>query len=819
MQKSKISKTLDILVARSAFNATKSNIRHSYKDILMMEILMDESSVGYQALSQKMQDWQLFQIRLRLEHDVAQAARMSDLTAEEFYKIFLESIKNEYPSVDQITTLHAVSNILRDNSTLTSKLFKRYGYTSDSLQLDQQSTAAKELPTLPPSDRVAFRPLVGELRHAPPQKKSHPLDKFGVDLTQKARLNEIDPVIGRDDEIKRMIEILSRRKKNNPILIGEAGVGKSAVVEGLALRIANGDVPYNMVGKRLFSLDISALIAGTKFRGEFEERMQQLIEALSKSRDTIIFIDEIHTIVGAGSTQGSLDAANILKPALSRGEMQTIGATTLDEYRREIESDAALERRFQKIMVEPTTESQTLEILKSIAPQYESHHKVKYTPEALEACVKLSGRYITDRHFPDKAVDLMDEVGARAHILTAVIPDDLLEIEEAITSSKQQRSGAIEQLNYDQAAQLRLNEIALSSRLNERRSEWQRSMELDPIVVDVESVESVITSITGVPAERISLGDMERLRSLQSHLEAHVVGQSEAVERLSKSIYRSRAGLSDQGRPTGVFMFVGPTGVGKTLLAKQISEWMFDDRQGLIRLDMSEYSQKHTVSRLIGSPPGYVGYGEGGQLTEAVRRRPYSVILFDEIEKAHPEIFNSMLQIFDEGHLTDGSGRKVDFRNTIIIMTSNVGSQRASVRSVKVGYSTETKSEVEALAPQVEYRKAMERTFLPEFLNRIDDIVIFESLKKVDVELIIDLEISALRRRVEEMGYSLTVTSAAKSQLADLGYDSKYGARALKRTITDHVEQPLSALIVDGVLRRGDTVVVEFDESLQLKVA
>ncbi len=822
MQNGKISKTLDILVARTAFNTAKNNIHHSYKDMLFMEILMDETSVGYQALSSKMQDWQLFQMRLRLEHEIEQCTRLSDIAPDEFFKIFISSLTKEYPSTEQITTLHAVSNILGDQTTASARLFERYGVAIDSLRIENQNSTIKELPNIPTLNRVSFRPSVSEQRHAPPLQKSHPLDKFGTELTQKARAGEIDPVIGRDREISRMIEILSRRKKNNPILIGEAGVGKSAIVEGLALRIANGEVPYNMVGKQLFSLDISALIAGTKFRGEFEERMQQLIEALRKAEDTIIFIDEIHTIVGAGATQGSLDAANILKPALARGELQTIGATTLDEYRTDIESDAALERRFQKIMVEPTTEEQTLEILRSIAPQYEKHHKVRFTPEALEACVKLSGRYISDRHFPDKAVDLMDEVGARAHINTAIVPQEIEEIEAAISSAKQQRSSAIEQMSYDQAAQIRLNEIALSSRLNERRQEWKHSMELDPIIIGVESVESVITSITAIPAERISLGEMERLRSLQSHLDNHVIGQSEAVARLSKSIYRSKAGLNDHNRPIGVFMFVGPTGVGKTLLAKELSNWMFDQGRGVIRLDMSEYSQKHTLSRLIGSPPGYVGYGEGGQLTEAVRRHPYSVVLFDEIEKAHPEIFNSMLQIFDEGHLTDGSARKVDFRNTIIIMTSNVGSARATIRKTRVGYSTHSKSKSQTSAPQVEYRKAMERTFSPEFLNRIDDIVIFESLKREDVERIIDLELSALTTRAAQLGYTITITPIAKRELATLGYDSKYGARALKRTLADHVEQPLSALIINGELRSGDTVVVDFCSServVQLKVA
>ena len=628
------------------------------------------------------------------------------------------------------------------------------------------------------------------------------------------------PVIGRECEIERVVQILSRRKKNNPILIGEAGVGKSAIVEGLALRIAAGDVPYTIAGKRLYSLDVSSLVAGTKFRGEFEERMQQLLDELRKADDTIIFIDEIHTIVGAGSTQGSLDTANILKPALARGELQTIGATTLDEYRENIEKDSALERRFQRVLVEPTSCEETLQILRNIAPRYEAHHKVRYTDEALEACVTLTNRYITDRFFPDKAIDVLDEAGSRMHLQTAREPDTLREMEAALASTCEERREAVRQLVYEKAAAARLRELALRSKLDESRAEWQRSLESHPAEIRAEHIAQVITSATGIPIERITTGELGRLRGLKDYLAGRVIGQDAAVEKVALSIQRSRAGLKDENRPIGVFLFVGPTGVGKTLLAKELSKWLFDERRGLIRIDMSEYGEKHNVSRLIGSPPGYVGYGEGGQLTEAVRRQPYAVVLFDEIEKAHPEVFNAMLQIFDEGHLTDGSGRKVDFRNTVIIMTSNVGSRAAVQRAVQVGYSTSSKTVVEQAAPQIEYRKALERTFAPEFLNRIDDIIVFRTLTLEDVERIVELELRRLLARTQRLGYKVEISAEAKRRLAVMGYEARYGVRSLKRTLLDNVEEPLSTLIIEGRVNEGAKVkILPAKAGVTLKVA
>ena len=498
-----------------------------------------------------------------------------------------------------------------------------------------------------------------------------------------------------------------------------------------------------------------------------------------------------------------------------------MGATTLDEYRENIESDSALERRFQKVVVEPTTPEQTLQILRNIAPHYEQHHKVRYTEEALQACVELTGRYITDRFFPDKAIDVLDEAGSRIHLQSAREPAELRQMESALDQVRRERREAVKELVYEKAASARLREIALRSKLGESRNEWQRSLETNPVEITAEHIQQVITSMTGIPAERISGGEMTRLQTLCQHLSQRVVGQQEAVEKISRTIRRSRAGLKDENRPIGVFLFVGPTGVGKTLLAKEVSKWLFDEQRGLIRIDMSEYSEKHNVARLIGSPPGYVGYGEGGQLTETVRRQPYAVILFDEIEKAHPEVFNTMLQIFDEGHLTDGSGRKVDFRNTIIIMTSNVGSRDVVKKSVQVGYSTVSKSATASATPRCEYRKALEQTFAPEFLNRIDDIVLFRTLELSDVERIIELELQGLFERTRRLGYKVKITDGAKRRLAAMGYESRYGVRSLKRTLMDNVEEPLSTLIIDGKLHEGDTVVVESDKShgVKLRVA
>ncbi|MFI3319945.1 MAG: ATP-dependent Clp protease ATP-binding subunit [Rikenellaceae bacterium] len=784
--KSTISRSLDGLIARSTFNALKHGTTNALKDCVVVEMLSSSHTLAFQALSSKMESWQVYQLRLRLENDIAAAnvTPNKDVDPELYFREFVEKLVVYNTDTHRITTLHALCFIVSDAQTAIAKNLQLYGLDAQALSMEllQYSVTTDLLHggLDPMLQRKVDAPYIDsqitngvgiiEVKgvDSPAIAAPHPLDKFGVDMTRLAADGKIDPVVGRVEETHRLIEILSRRKKNNPILVGEAGVGKSAVVEGLALRIAEGDVPQSIRDKRLYSIDISALVAGTKFRGEFEERMQELLEALRKSNDSIIFFDEIHTIVGAGSTQGSLDTANILKPALARGELQVIGATTLNEYRSDIESDSALERRFQKIVVEPTTDKQTLEILRRIAPQYAEHHGVEYADEALRACVALSSRYITDRHQPDKAIDILDEVGARLH------------------------------------------------------------MRGDAKEVDVAAVEAVITSMTGIPVERLSQGEMERLRHLESDLGRKIIGQPQAVSSIAQTIRRARAGLKDAASPIGVFLFVGPTGVGKTLLAKEVSQWMFEHNSGLVRLDMSEYNQKHTVARLIGSPPGYVGYGEGGELTEAVRRQPYSVILLDEIEKAHPEVLNVMLQLFDEGHLTDGSGRRVDFRNTIIIMTSNTGAMAAAAsQRQRMGYDMSSsaakvatnpakatnlrswhgqhsKSEQERL-----YHTVLKSSFTPEFLNRIDDIVVFRSLEECDLERIVDLELSKIVSRIQHLGFNVRVTLSARRQLARLGFKSEYGARALKRTLIDHVEEPISDLIISGELHHGTTIIIE----------
>ena len=813
----RISKTLEAILARTAFDTAKSGATHSLRDFLFLEILREEGSLAYQILASRLQDREILQVRLRVEQEIAaQPAEGADPAT--YYKAFAEELCAAAGDVPAVSTAHALLCILSDRTTAAARVLEMFHVTPEVAASEMQRYVgpAEEAPI-----RVEVRMLEADDRREERDESLRLLEKFGADLTRMAREGRIDPVVGREHEIERVVQILSRRKKNNPILIGEAGVGKSAVVEGLALRIASGDVPCTIAGKTIFSLDVSSLVAGTKFRGEFEERMQQLIDTLRKAKDTIIFIDEIHTIVGAGSTQGSLDTANILKPALARGELQTIGATTLDEYREIIESDPALERRFQRVLVEPATPDQTRLILRGVAPYYERHHKVRYTDEALQACVALTDRYVTDRYFPDKAIDVLDEAGSRVRLAAAREPQELRDASAELERVRGERREAVAAMDYTRAAEARLRELALRTSVEERRAAWLRDAEEHPAQITAEHVAEVITSMTGIPAERVTDGEMDRLRGLRDHLMHRVVGQSEAVERISRSIRRSRAGLKDEHRPIGVFLFVGPTGVGKTLLAKEVSKWLFDERRGLIRIDMSEYGEKHNVARLIGSPPGYVGYGEGGQLTEAVRRQPYAVVLFDEIEKAHPDVFGTMLQIFDEGHLTDGSGRRVDFRNTIIIMTSNVGSREAVQRPVQVGYTTPSKSVTEELAPQCEYRRALERTFAPEFLNRVDDIVIFRTLELSDVERIVDLELEGFFARTERLGYRVRITDTAKRRLASMGYEARYGVRSLRRTLTDNVEEPLSSLIIDGGLREGDTVVVESDKAggVRLRVA
>ncbi|MCM1349086.1 MAG: ATP-dependent Clp protease ATP-binding subunit [Firmicutes bacterium] len=649
----------------------------------------------------------------------------------------------------------------------------------------------------------------GQSRSSSRNTDTPTLDKFGHDMTRAAEENRLDPVVGREVEIERLAQILSRRKKNNPILIGEPGVGKSAIVEGLALRIVQRKVSRVLFDKRVVSLDMAAMVAGTKYRGQFEERIKAVLNELAKSPDVILFIDEIHTIVGAGGAPGSMDAANMLKPALARGEIQCIGATTHDEYRKNIEKDGALERRFQKVVVEPTSEEETLAILNNIKEKYESHHNVTYTPEAVKACVKLTERYMTDRNFPDKAIDALDEAGSRVHITNIVVPKEIEALEESIEEASAAKIQAAQNQDFEKAAGFRDKEQQLRHDLDAAKQRWESDLNTKREIVDEEKVAEVVAMMTGVPAQRIAQAEGRRLRQMAPSLKSQIIGQDTAIDKIVKAIQRNRVGLKDPNKPIGTFMFLGPTGVGKTHLAKKLAEQLFDSADTLIRVDMSEYMEKFTVSRLVGAPPGYVGYDEGGQLTEQVRRRPYSVVLLDEIEKAHPDVFNLLLQVMDEGRLTDGLGRRIDFKNTIIIMTSNIGTRQLKEFGTGVGFSTPRTNEKE-LAQGV-INKALHKAFSPEFLNRVDDIIMFDSLDKEAIFKIIDIELAGFHKRINSLGYTLTLSDKAKDYIAERGYDIQYGARPLKRAIQKYLEDPLAEILIDGELPDGATILVDYD--------
>ena len=637
------------------------------------------------------------------------------------------------------------------------------------------------------------------------------LDKFGNDMTKAAEEGRLDPVVGREVEIERLAQILSRRKKNNPVLIGEPGVGKSAIVEGLALRIVQRKVSRVLFEKRVVSLDMASIVAGTKYRGQFEERIKGILDELSKNHNIILFIDEIHTIVGAGNAAGSMDAANLLKPALARGEVQCIGATTLDEYRKNIEKDGALERRFQKVMVEPTSAEETLTILNNIKDKYENHHNVNYTAEALEACVKLTDRYLSDRNFPDKAIDALDEAGSRAHITNISVPEEIEKLEEEVREAEEAKQKAVRDQNFESAASFRDKENKLKAKLADEKVKWEEQLTKLRVTVDEDKVAEVVAMMTGVPVQRIAQAEGSRLREMTPALQSQIIGQDPAIEKIVKAIQRNRVGLKDPNKPIGTFMFLGPTGVGKTHLAKKLSEYLFDSTDALIRIDMSEYMEKFTVSRLVGAPPGYVGYEEGGQLTEKVRRRPYSVVLLDEIEKAHPDVFNLLLQVMDEGRLTDSLGRRIDFKNTLIIMTSNIGTRQLKDFGSGVGFATPSAADKDFSHGVLQ--KALNKAFAPEFLNRIDDIIMFESLDKDAIFKIIDIELSGFRKRISDLGYELEISDDAKNFIAEKGYDSQYGARPLKRAIQKYLEDELAEMIINSKLLPGDTIKVDFDKN------
>jgi ATP-dependent Clp protease ATP-binding subunit ClpC len=660
---------------------------------------------------------------------------------------------------------------------------------------------------------------LGRQKKTPPagstnkQSDTPALDTFGVDITKAAQDGRLDPIVGREKEIERLAQILSRRKKNNPVLIGDPGVGKSAIVEGLALRIIQRRVSRILFDKRVVSLDMASIVAGTKYRGQFEERIKAILNELQKNPNIILFIDEIHTIVGAGGTPGSLDAANMLKPALARGEIQCVGATTLDEYRQSIEKDGALERRFQKIMVDPTTAEETLQILQNIQERYEYHHNVRYTPEAIEACVRLTDRYITDRCFPDKAIDALDEAGSRVHIGSVSVPVEIEELEKSIEELKKEKLKVLSEQKYELAGPIRDKEKQAQYQLEDAIKRWEEEAQLHPETVDDEKVAEVVAMMSGIPVQRIAQAEGLKLRQMKDVLVSKVIGQDEAVNKIVKAIQRNRIGLKDPSKPIGSFIFLGPTGVGKTHLAKILAEFMFDSVDSLIRIDMSEYLEKFSVSRLIGAPPGYVGYEEGGQLTEKVRRKPYSIVLLDEIEKAHPDVFNLLLQMMDEGRLTDSLGRRIDFKNTIIIMTSNVGTRQLKDFGRGVGFNTD--NDTTTLTSEYSrgvIQKALNKTFAPEFLNRVDEIIMFDQLSRESIRSIIDLELKGLFGRITGMGYTLTLSNEAKDFIAERGYDVQFGARPLKRSIQRYLEDELADIVLSGELEAGDTILMDINE-------
>jgi ATP-dependent Clp protease ATP-binding subunit ClpC len=727
---------------------------------------------------------------------------------------------------DVIGTEHLLLSILKDKDNLATRMLEQYGIDYESIKEEVAQFKSS------PEDHLTGHNPKSELSHSSSEddessegggfgggfkkysdkSKTPVLDNFGRDLTKAAEEDRLDPVVGREKELERIAQILSRRKKNNPILIGEPGVGKSAIAEGLALRIVQRKVSRALFNKRIVTLDIASLVAGTKYRGQFEERMKALLNELEKTPDVILFIDEIHTIVGAGGASGSLDASNMFKPALARGEIQCIGATTLDEYRQHIEKDGALERRFQKILIDPTSADETIEILNNIKKKYEDHHLVTYSEEAIKACVTLTNRYVSDRCLPDKAIDALDEAGSRVHITNIKVPENIINIESRIDLVREEKTKAIKSQKYEQAAKFRDQERELMDLLEREKRSWEEESQLHREIVTEQNVSEVVSMMTGVPVQRIALNESQRLISMEADLEKSVIGQSEAIKKVVRSIRRNRAGLKDPAKPIGSFIFLGPTGVGKTHLAKVLSKHLFDSDDAIVRIDMSEYMEKFAVSRLIGAPPGYIGYEEGGQLTEKIRRKPYSVLLLDEIEKAHPDVFHLLLQMLDDGQLTDSLGRRIDFKNTIIIMTSNIGSRQLKDFGMGVGFNTTAKQSKNKEYAQSVIENALKKSFAPEFLNRVDDVVIFESLVKEDIFKIIDIELDKLYKRVEGLGYIVKLTNEAKEYIAEKGWDSAFGARPLKRAIQKYLEDPLAEEIIRSKVEEGDTIYVDFDK-------
>ena len=726
-----------------------------------------------------------------------------------------------------IGTEHLLLSILRDQDNLATQILNKfdvnYEVVKEMLEYQTENPIASSDTDDPDEDssKIFGSGASGKEKKGAEKSRTPVLDNFGRDLTKLAEDNKLDPIVGREKEIERVAQILSRRKKNNPILIGEPGVGKTAIAEGLALRIIQKKVSRVLFGKRVVTLDLASLVAGTKYRGQFEERMKAVMNELEKSPDVILFIDELHTIVGAGGASGSLDASNMFKPALARGEIQCIGATTLDEYRQYIEKDGALARRFQMVMVDSTTVEETIQILDNIKEKYEDHHHVIYTKEAIEACVKLSDRYISDRYLPDKAIDVLDESGARVHINNIHVPEDIVKFEEAIEDVKKEKNRVVKSQKYEEAAQLRDKEKKLLEQLEIAKTKWEEKTRTEKYTVDEDNVADVIAMMTGIPTKRIAQKESNKLLGMSDELSGRVIGQEEAIRKLTKAIQRTRVGLKDPRKPIGSFIFLGPTGVGKTELAKVVATYLFDKEDSLVRIDMSEYMEKFSVSRLVGAPPGYVGYEEGGQLTEKVRRKPYSVVLLDEIEKAHPDVFNILLQVLDDGILTDGLGRRVDFRNTIIIMTSNIGVRDLKDFGTGIGFTSSAKRESEEEHMKSTIQNALKRAFSPEFLNRLDDVIVFNSLQREQIHKIIDITLKKLFERIIQLGYNVELTDKAKDFLADKGYDHQFGARPLNRAIQKYLEDPVAEEILKGEVEEGGTILADYDgkdEQLIIKV-
>ena len=730
-----------------------------------------------------------------------------------------------------IGTEHLLLSILRDEDNIATQILNKFEVNYDSIKemLEMQSDSSSSPKARAEAEdgdedgsKLFGSSSSGGGANKPGAEKSRTpvLDNFGRDLTKMAEDDKLDPIIGREKEIERVAQILSRRKKNNPILIGEPGVGKTAIAEGLALRIVQKKVSRILFNKRVVTLDLASLVAGTKYRGQFEERMKAVMNELEKSPNVILFIDELHTIVGAGGASGSLDASNMFKPALARGEIQCIGATTLDEYRQYIEKDGALARRFQMVMVDATSPEETIQILNNIKDKYEDHHNVIYTDAAIEGCVKLSDRYISDRFLPDKAIDVLDEAGARVHIMNIHVPEDILRLESEVENIKAEKNRVVKSQKYEEAAQLRDKEKKLLEQLDEAKVKWEEESKTKRFTVDEDHVAEVIAMMTGIPAKRVAQKEGNKLLNMGEELKGRVIGQEEAIKKLTKAIQRTRVGLKDPKKPIGSFIFLGPTGVGKTELAKTLATYLFDKEDSLIRIDMSEYMEKFSVSRLVGAPPGYVGYEEGGQLTEKVRRKPYSVILLDEIEKAHPDVFNILLQVLDDGILTDGLGRRVDFRNTIIIMTSNIGVRDLKDFGAGIGFANRAKADNMDEIMKSTIQSALKKAFSPEFLNRLDDVVVFNSLSKEDIFKIIDISLGKLFRRITELGYRIELTEKAKDFLAEKGYDQQYGARPLNRAIQKYLEDAIAEEILKGDLSEGDVITADYSgEGTELSIS